>query len=266
MSEDETEEYLDQAEGRRGTDVDHPLLEEIQEAIIDLDEERAEELTLEAIDEGLSPLKILQDGLTAGVKTVGDKFGRGEVFLPELAMSADCMRAGVQHVDPLLEEMDLADDETGGVFLIGTVDEDIHNIGKNIFATLLKANGFDVIDLGVEVPNEEFVEAAREHDPDILGMSALMTMTMDHQQEVIELLEEEGLREDLKVMVGGAPTSPEWRDKINADGYGDNADKAVEVAAELYEEIKDERGENTEESELETEQGRSKERQREGPV
>lgn len=238
---DEKDEYLDQADGRRGEDVDHPLLREIQEAIIDLDEERTEELTLEAIDEGLSPLDILQDGLTAGVKTVGDKFGRGEVFLPELAMSADCMRAGVQHVDPLLEEMDLADDDTGGLFVIGTVDEDIHNIGKNILATMLKANGFDVVDLGVEVPNEEFVAAVKDHDPDILGMSALMTMTMDHQEEVIELLEEEELRDDLKVMVGGAPTSPEWRDQIGADGYGDNADKAVKVALELYDELQRER-------------------------
>lgn len=243
MSDDEKTEYLDQADERRGEDVDHPLLREIQDAIINLEEDRTEELTLEAIDEGLSPLDILQDGLTAGVKTVGDKFGRGEVFLPELAMSADCMRAGVQHVDPLLEEMELADEDTGGLFLIGTVDEDIHNIGKNILATMLKANGFDVVDLGVEVPNEEFVEAVEEHQPDILGMSALMTMTMDHQKEVIELLEEEGLRDEVKVMVGGAPTSPTWRDDIGADGYGDNADTAVKVALDLYEEIEAERDE-----------------------
>ncbi|WP_327053954.1 cobalamin B12-binding domain-containing protein [Halomicrococcus gelatinilyticus] len=234
MGEDEREEYLDQADDRTG-DVDDPLLAEIQQSIIDLDEDRTEELTLEAIDEGYSPLDILQDGLTKGVKTVGDKFGRGEVFLPELAMSADCMRAGVQHVDPLLSEMDLGDEDTGGLVVIGTVDEDIHNIGKNIFVTMLKANGFDVVDLGVEVPNEEFIEAVREHDPDILGMSALMTMTMDHQEEVIELLEDEGLRDDVKVMVGGAPTSPEWKEEIGADGYGDNADVAVNRALELVE-------------------------------
>lgn len=234
MGEDEREEYLDQADDRTG-DVEDPLLEDIQQSIIDLDEERTEELTLQAIDEGYNPLDILQDGLTKGVKTVGDKFGRGEVFLPELAMSADCMRAGVQHVDPLLAEMDLGDDDTGGLVVIGTVDEDIHNIGKNIFVTMLKANGFDVVDLGVEVPNEDFIEAVREHDPDILGMSALMTMTMDHQEEVIELLEEEGLRDDIKVMVGGAPTSPEWKEEIGADGYGDNADVAVNRALELVE-------------------------------
>src|SRR6056297_949052 len=169
MGEDEREEYLDQADDRTG-DVDDPLLAEIQQAIIDLEEDRTEELTLEAIDEGYSPLDILQDGLTAGVKTVGDKFGRGEVFLPELAMSADCMRAGVKHVDPLLAELDLGDDEKSGLFLIGTVDEDIHNIGKNILTTMLKANGFDVIDLGVEIPNEDFVDAVREEEPDILGM------------------------------------------------------------------------------------------------
>ena len=235
MGEDEREEYLDQTDDRTG-DVEDPLLADIQQAIIDLDEDRTEELTLQAIDEGYNPLDILQGGLTKGVKTVGDKFGRGEVFLPELAMSADCMRAGVQHVDPLLAEMDLGDDDTGGLVVIGTVDEDIHNIGKNIFVTMLKANGFDVVDLGVEVPNEEFIEAVREHDPDILGMSALMTMTMDHQEEVIELLEEEGLRDDVKVMVGGAPTSPEWKEEIGADGYGDNADVAVDQALELVEE------------------------------
>lgn len=241
MAEDDLDDYLDQAEERRGEDVVHPLLTEIQEAIIDLEEDRTEELTLAAIDEGLSPLDILQDGLTAGVKTVGDRFGRGEVFLPELAMAADCMRAGVQHVDPLLAEMDLGDDEQSGLFIIGTVDEDIHNIGKNIVVTMLKANGFDVIDLGVEIPNDEFIEAVRENEPDILGMSALMTMTMDHQEEVIDKLEEEGLRDDLKVMVGGAPTSPEWRDEIGADGYGDNADTAVKRATELLEEVRAER-------------------------
>ena len=217
-------------------EVEDELLLEIQQSIIDLDEERTEELTKQAIDEGYDPLDILQKGLTKGVKTVGDKFGRGEVFLPELAMSADCMRAGVQHVDPLLADLELDDEDTGGKFLIGTVDEDIHNIGKNILITMLKANGFEVVDLGVEIENEEFVEAVEEHDPDILGMSALMTMTMDHQQEVIELLEEEGLRDDLKIMVGGAPTSQEWCEEIGADGYGDNADAAVEVAKELVEE------------------------------
>ncbi|MGM0372314.1 MAG: corrinoid protein [Halobacteriota archaeon] len=210
-----------------------PIIEDIQQAIIDLEEDKTAELTQEAIDKGLNPLVILQEGLTEGVRTVGDKFGRGEVFLPELAMSADCMKAGVELVEPLLDEMDLGDEDTAGKVVIGTVDEDIHNIGKNILITMLKANGFDVIDLGVEIPNEDFVEAVRDEEPDILGMSALMTMTMDHQEEVIDLLEEEGLRDDVKVMVGGAPTSEEWRDEIGADGYADNADAAVQEAIAL---------------------------------
>lgn len=241
MSDETRDEYLDQADERRGEDVEDPLLQEIQEAIIDLEEDRVEELTLQAIEEDYDPLKILEDGLTAGVKTVGDMFGRGEIFLPQLAMAADCMRAGVQHVDPLLAEMDLAEEDSAGLVVIGTVEEDIHNIGKNILITMLKANGFDVVDLGVEVENERFIEAVKEHDPDILGMSALMTMTMDHQEEVIELLEEEGLRDKVKVMVGGAPTSPEWRDEIGADGYGDNADMAVKRAQELLEEHREDR-------------------------
>jgi corrinoid protein of di/trimethylamine methyltransferase len=215
-----------------GDDLD-PIIEEIQQAIIDLEEDKTAELTQEAIDKDLNPLVILQEGLTEGVRTVGDKFGRGEVFLPELAMSADCMRAGVELVEPLLDEMDLGDEDTAGKVVIGTVDEDIHNIGKNILITMLKANGFDVVDLGVEIPNEDFVEAVKDEQPDILGMSALMTMTMDHQEEVIELLEEEGVRDDVKVMVGGAPTSEEWRDEIGADGYADNADAAVELAIDL---------------------------------
>ena len=210
-----------------------PIIEDIQQAIIDLEEDKTAELTQEAIDKDLNPLVILQEGLTEGVRTVGDKFGRGEVFLPELAMSADCMKAGVELVEPLLDEMDLGDEDTAGKVVIGTVDEDIHNIGKNILITMLKANGFDVIDLGVEIPNEDFVEAVKDEDPDILGMSALMTMTMDHQEEVIDLLEEEGVRDDVKVMVGGAPTSEEWRDEIGADGYADNADAAVQEAIEL---------------------------------
>jgi methylmalonyl-CoA mutase cobalamin-binding domain/chain len=131
--------------------------------------------------------------------------------------------------------MDLADEDTAGKVVMGTVDEDIHNIGKNILITMLKANGFDVVDLGVEIPNEDFVEAVKDEDPDILGMSALMTMTMDHQEEVIELLEEEGVRDQVQVMVGGAPTSEEWRDEIGADGYADNADAAVALATELLE-------------------------------
>jgi corrinoid protein of di/trimethylamine methyltransferase len=210
-----------------------PIIEDIQQAIIDLEEDKTAELTQEAIDMGLNPLIILQEGLTEGVRTVGDKFGRGEVFLPELAMSADCMRAGVELVEPLLDEMDLGDEDTAGKVILGTVDEDIHNIGKNILITMLKANGFDVVDLGVEIPNEDFVQAVKDEDPDILGMSALMTMTMDHQEEVIELLEEEGVRDQVKVMVGGAPTSEEWRDEIGADGYADNADAAVELAIDL---------------------------------
>ncbi len=231
----DTDDFLDQVddpEERRGA-VDHPILAELQQAIIDLDAELTESLTLEAIAEEISPLAILQDGLTAGVKVVGDQFGRGEVFLPQLAMAAECMKKGVQHVEPLLEELELDDDDTGGIVVIGTVDEDIHNIGKNIVITMLKANGFEVIDLGVDVDNERFIEAVREHNPDILGMSALMTMTMDHQAEVIELLEDEGLRDEVKVMVGGAPTSEEWRVEIGADAYGDNADVAVKRAKEL---------------------------------
>ncbi|MFP4529784.1 MAG: corrinoid protein [Halodesulfurarchaeum sp.] len=210
-----------------------PIIEDIQQAIIDLEEDKTGELTQEAIDKDISPLVILQEGLTEGVRTVGDKFGRGEVFLPELAMSADCMRAGVELVEPLLDEMDLGDEDTAGKVILGTVDEDIHNIGKNILITMLKANGFDVVDLGVEIPNEDFVQAVKDEEPDILGMSALMTMTMDHQEEVIELLEEEGIRDQVKVMVGGAPTSEEWRDEIGADGYADNADAAVEKAIDL---------------------------------
>ena len=228
----EDDEYKDEAEERE-LEVDEPIIEDIQQAIINLEEDKTAELTQEAIDMGISPLVILQEGLTKGVRTVGDKFGRGEVFLPELAMSADCMRAGVDLVEPLLDEMDLADEDEAGKVVIGTVDEDIHNIGKNILGTMLKANGFDVIDLGVEIPNEDFVQAVRDEEPDILGMSALMTMTMDHQQEVVELLEEEGLRDQVKVMVGGAPTSEEWRDEIGADGYADNADAAVKQATEL---------------------------------
>ena len=241
MTDDEREEFVDQADDPDDRKVDDPLLRSIQESIINLEEDKTEELTKQAIKDGYSPLDILEDGLTKGVKIIGDKFGRGEVFLPELAMSADCMRAGVKHVDPLLAEMDIAEDDTGGTVVIGTVDEDIHNIGKNIVKTMLKANGFEVIDLGVEVPNEEFVDAVKEHEPDILGMSALLTMTMDHQAEVIELLEEEGLRDEVKVMVGGAPTSPEWCTEIGADGFGDNADAAVERAVELTEEIREER-------------------------
>ena len=211
------------------------ILKELGEAVRDYDEGRARSLAEEAVEMGMDPVEALEEGLARALREVGGRFGRGEAFITELIAAAQAMEAGAEILNKEITRRG-ASRRAIGRFLIGTVEGDIHSIGKNIVATMLRAAGFEVYDLGVDVPVGVFVEKVRELKPDILGLSALMTTTMMKQREVIDALRGAGLREGLKVIVGGAPVSKEWVDEIGADACGLDAGSAVNVALRLMEE------------------------------
>jgi len=207
------------------------LFKEMAKAVIDGDEERTVTLAKEALEEGVDPTEAIEKGLAEGMKEVGRRFEKLEVYLPEMIISADAMTAGVE----IFRQHLLA---RGGetpkkTVLLGTIKGDVHDIGKNIVKIMLESNGFKVYDLGRDVPVFDFIEKVKELSPDIIGVSALMTTTMVYMPKLIEALKEEKLREKVKVMVGGAPVLPEWAKKIGADGYGESAMEAVRVAKRL---------------------------------
>jgi corrinoid protein of di/trimethylamine methyltransferase len=207
------------------------LFKEMAKAVIDGDEERTVTLAKEALEEGVDPTEAIEKGLAEGMKEVGRRFEKLEVYLPEMIISADAMTAGVE----IFRQHLLA---RGGetpkkTVLLGTIQGDVHDIGKNIVKIMLESNGFKVYDLGRDVPVFDFIEKVKELSPDIIGVSALMTTTMVYMPKLIEALKEEKLREKVKVMVGGAPVLPEWAKKIGADGYGESAMEAVRVAKRL---------------------------------
>jgi len=215
--------------GGKGYPMD--LFKEMAKAVIDGDEERTVTLAKEALEEGLDPTEAIEKGLAEGMKEVGRRFEKLEVYLPEMIISADAMTAGVE----IFRQHLLA---RGGetpkkTVLLGTIQGDVHDIGKNIVKIMLESNGFKVYDLGRDVPVFDFIEKVKELSPDIIGVSALMTTTMVYMPKLIEALKEEKLREKVKVMVGGAPVLPEWAKKIGADGYGESAMEAVRVAKRL---------------------------------
>ncbi|NLA27974.1 MAG: cobalamin-binding protein [Firmicutes bacterium] len=166
------------------------------------------------------------DQLIAGMNVVGQRFKNGEMFVPEVLMSANTMHEGMSIIKPLLTGKEL---RSLGTIVIGTVQGDLHDIGKNLVAMMIASGGFQVIDIGIDAPPEKFVEAVKEHNPDIVAMSALLTTTMIKMKETIELFEEEGFRKDIKVIVGGAPVSKEYSDQIGADGYAPEASSAVDL-------------------------------------
>ena len=208
------------------------ILEELGEAVRNFDEEGARRLAREAVEGGVDPVEALEEGLAKALREVGDRFGRGEAFITELIAAAQAMEAGAEVLNREIARRG-ASRKAVGRFLIGTVEGDIHSIGKNIVVTMLRAAGFEVIDLGVDVPTRVFVEKVRELKPDILGLSALMTTTMAKQREVIDALREAGLRADVKVILGGAPVTEEWVEEVGADACGLDAGSAVKVALRL---------------------------------
>jgi corrinoid protein of di/trimethylamine methyltransferase len=207
------------------------LFKEMADAVIEGDEEKSVALAKEALAKGVDPTEAIEKGFAEGMKEIGRLFEKLEIYLPQVIISADAMVAGVEVLhDRILAKGGQAVPKT---VLLGTIQGDVHDIGKNIVKIMLESNGFKVYDLGRDVPILEFIEKVRELDPDIVGVSALMTTTMVHMPRLIEALRENGLREKVKVMVGGAPVLPEWAKKIGADGYGESAAEAVRVAKRL---------------------------------
>jgi corrinoid protein of di/trimethylamine methyltransferase len=184
----------------------------------------------QGLGEGLSPIIMIEQGMTPGIKEVGDRFGEGEMFLPEMVSSAEAMEAGLQVLESHLGQ---AEGAKKSRILIGTVQGDIHDIGKNIVIALLKVNGFEVIDIGRDVPSTQFVDKAVDLDVAIIGLSGLLTTSMPMMRDVVQMLEQDGVRNRFKVMIGGGPTSQAYADKIGADGYGETAFSAVSLSNQL---------------------------------
>jgi corrinoid protein of di/trimethylamine methyltransferase len=208
------------------------LYAKMQKVVLEGDIDAAGELADEALRKGLDPLEVINEGYLIGLQEVGDLWEKGELFLPEMIQGAEAMKAAVAKLQPALLEKKESRKIMGKV-VIGTVQGDIHEIGKSIVGTMLSANGFDVVDLGADIPNEEFIKKAREIDADIIGLSALLTTTMPEQKAIIELLKKEGLASKIKVIVGGAPVSKSWADEIGASGYAEDAVAAVSLCKTL---------------------------------
>lgn len=208
------------------------ILEKLREGIREYDEDRVKEAAQKVLDSDMDPLKAIKEGLTPAIREMGDKFDKMEIYLPELTRAAKAMEAGVAILEPALSEEEKAEMEAGKI-IIGTVKGDDHDIGKNIVITMLKSAGFDVIDLGKDVPVEKFVEEAERNEADIVAASALMSFTKEIQRDLIEYMESTGVRDDYKVMVGGGPVTEEWVEEIGADATAKDASKAVEKANEL---------------------------------
>lgn len=208
------------------------LLSAMRRSILDGDPDRAAALAREAIARAVPPLDAIRRGFVPGLDEVGEGFGKGEFFLPDLVMAGEAMKAATAVLEPELQKSGARREILGRVVL-GTVRGDIHEIGKTLVSTMLSAAGFEVHDVGVDVPAEVFADAARDLQADIVGLSALLTTTMIAQRDVVETLDARGLRPAVRVIVGGAPVTHAWADEIGADGYGEDAVAAVTLARSL---------------------------------
>ncbi|GAG17774.1 unnamed protein product [marine sediment metagenome] len=207
-------------------------LKQLQQAVILGEPDQARELATQVLEAGIVPLTAIEEALNPGMQVMGDRFECGECFLPDLIMAAEAMKGAMAVFEPAL----MAREEQRhvlGTVVIGTVEGDIHGIGKSLVATMLSAAGFQVHDLGVDVPAGEFVERVQETGANVVGLSALLTTTMRSQEVVIEALKEAGLREQVLVIIGGAPTGPEWAQSIGADAHAENASETVVVVKQL---------------------------------
>jgi 5-methyltetrahydrofolate--homocysteine methyltransferase len=200
----------------------------LAEAIIKGDMAGATKFTTEALAEGMAPKSVLDDGLIAGMDVIGGRFKKGEVFIPEVLIAARAMKSSMAILEPALAKAGV---EPVGRFVVGTVKGDLHDIGKNLVAMMMKGAGFEVIDLGVDVSAETFVEQVKAHNADMVGMSALLTTTMPAMEQAVKALNDSGVT--VKVLVGGAPVTQEYADKIGADGFAGNAAETVELAKSL---------------------------------
>ncbi|MFW5867380.1 MAG: cobalamin B12-binding domain-containing protein [Armatimonadota bacterium] len=205
-------------------------LQALADAVINGQKDEAEKLTQEAIDEGVKPSTIINDGLIAGMSVVGEKFKNNEFYVPEVLIAARAMQSAMGHVKPLLTEGEM---EAKGKVAIGTVKGDLHDIGKNLVAMMLEGGGYEVVDLEVDVSPEQFVAAASEQGCNVVALSALLTTTMPSMKDTVDALVEAGLKEQVKVVIGGAPVTQSYAEEIGADGYAPDAASAVDKVAEL---------------------------------
>lgn len=206
------------------------LLKQLSDAVVDMDEEKAVELSEEIIRQGIDAYLAIEQGLSDGMSRAGQLFEDEEYFIPELLMCSDAMYAGLEILQPHLKI------QSGGekqIVVIGVVEGDTHDIGKNLVKIMLETSGYDVVDLGRDIPPEEFIKAAQERNAHIIALSTLMTTTMDGMAEVIRLLDAGQIRDRFKVMIGGGPISQSFADKIGADAYASNAAEAVRIARKL---------------------------------
>lgn len=210
--------------------ANNEFMQKIFEAVINGDEIQSEKLARQALEQGLDPLEVINNGYVAGIKKVGDMFEYGELFLPELIQAAEAVKKATEILNNSIAG---ASDKTRGKVLIATVEGDIHDIGKAIVVSLLVANGLDVLDLGRDVPTLDIVSKAEEFKADVIGTSALLTTTMIKQQELENVLKQEGLRDKYKTIVGGAPVTVRWAEKIGADAYAENAGEGVNKILDL---------------------------------
>lgn len=202
------------------------ILEDIQNCVLDGELDKIKDLVQKAVDEGIDPATIINDGLIGGMNIVAPLFKSGEMFVPEVMESADTMNEGMQVVKPLITDADMP---TKGKVIIGTVNGDLHDIGKNLVVLMMESRGYTVVDLGVDVKEDQFVQAIKEHKPDIVGMSSLLTTTMMKIDDTIKVINDAGVRGDVRIIIGGAPISQEFADDVGADGYSEDASTAVEL-------------------------------------
>ena len=207
-----------------------PLMQDIAAALVEGEHETVDQLCRQALDEGIEALEIMDDGLIAGMGIVGIKFRENFIFVPEVLSCARAMKAGMAHIEPILSASGV---ENAGTVIMGTVKGDLHDIGKNLCIMMLRGAGFEVIDLGVDTSEDEFMDAVEEHGAPLMGMSALLTTTMPNMGKTIEAFIDADLRDDVQIMVGGAPVTQEFADDMGADGYGKDALACVALAKDL---------------------------------
>ncbi len=230
----EIEEFLEQPE-EIGRNVElfskaRPLMQDIAAALIEGDDDEVDQLTQRALGEGIEALEVMDDGLIAGMGIVGIKFRESFIFVPEVLACARAMRAGMKHIEPILSASGF---EPIGTVIMGTVKGDLHDIGKNLCIMMLRGAGFVVVDLGVDTSPDEFIDAVEEHAAPLLGMSALLTTTMPNMGTTIEAFIDADLRDEVAIMLGGAPVTEEFADDMGADGYGKDAMARVALAKQL---------------------------------
>ena len=231
---DEIEEYIerpDEIERTIGIFAQaQPLMQSIAAALLEGDHALVDELSQQALGEGIEALEVMDFGLIAGMGIVGIKFRENFIFVPEVLACARAMKAGMAHIEPILSAAGV---ESQGLVVMGTVKGDLHDIGKNLCIMMLRGSGFEVVDLGVDTAADEFMDAVEEHKAPVMGMSALLTTTMPNMGKTIEAFIDADLRDDVQIMVGGAPVTQEFADDMGADGYGKDALACVELAKSL---------------------------------